>query len=84
MVQDAADRIFAPPTSVGTDHTKLMSYLDALAHKMPNMKIFEIGARASGATFSIMEILTHRGENELGAVRFDKYDITDILSSVSK
>ena len=59
-------------------YEKMNTYIDAFAHKNPDMKILEIGAGTGGATLPVIDILTHHGEQEAGAPRFAHYDFTDI------
>lgn len=60
---------------------KLCLYVDALAHKSPDIKILEIGAGTGGATRDILHTVTHHGAGESGAPRFAEYAFTDISPS---
>ncbi|KAK0513792.1 hypothetical protein JMJ35_003514 [Cladonia borealis] len=66
---------------VHTWSSRLGVYLDVLAHKSPNMKILEIGAGTGSFTRSILDVLVHHGEKELGTPRFANYTFTDISFS---
>ncbi|KAK2042656.1 beta-ketoacyl synthase domain-containing protein [Colletotrichum somersetense] len=57
-------------------YAQLCGYLDALAHKNPEMEVLEIGAGTGGATRPVMATLT-RG----GGRRYGRYDFTDISPS---
>ena len=56
-------------------------YLDATAHKFPNMKILEIGAGTGGVTRHVLQTLTRYGEHESTIPRFAHYAYTDISPS---
>lgn len=56
-------------------------YLDAMAHKFPNMKILEIGAGTGGVTRHVLRTLTRYGEHESKVPRFAHYAYTDISPS---
>ncbi|KAH8804357.1 beta-ketoacyl synthase domain-containing protein [Xylogone sp. PMI_703] len=56
-------------------YVQLCNYIDALAHKNPDMQILEIGAGTGGATRPVMETLTQNGQ------RYQNYTFTDISPS---
>lgn len=56
-------------------YEQLCSYVDALAHKNPAMRILEIGAGTGGATRPVMQTLTAKGQ------RYQNYCFTDISPS---
>ncbi|KAL9112718.1 MAG: hypothetical protein Q9227_003021 [Pyrenula ochraceoflavens] len=64
---------------------QLATYLDALAHKDPNLKILEVGAGTGGATFEILSTLTEGMEETprypTSIPRFEEYVFTDISTS---
>ena len=76
-----AENVYRHGTGAEISYAKLAGYLDALAHKSPDMKILEVGAGTGGATSPIFHTLTHHGEGEAGAPRFSTYDFTDISPS---
>ncbi|KAI5926535.1 polyketide synthase [Camillea tinctor] len=51
---------------------QLSSYVDVLAHKNPGMKFLEVGAGTGGATRSVMDTLSRKGQ------RYDHFDFTDL------
>lgn len=59
-------------------YEKMNAYIDAFAHKNPDMNILEIGAGTGGATLPVLDTLAHHGEQEAGAPRFAHYAFTDI------
>lgn len=59
-------------------YEKMNAYIDAFAHKNPDMDILEVGAGTGGATLPVLDTLTHHGEHEAGAPRFAHYEFTDI------
>ena len=61
-------------------YEKLNVYVDALAHKNPDLKILEIGAGTGGATLPVIQNLMRHGDNESGTPRFSHFDFTDISS----
>jgi SAM-dependent methyltransferase len=60
---------------------KICRYIDALAHKSPDIKILEIGAGTGGATEDILQTLVHRQAGGSDASRFSEYAFTDISPS---
>ncbi|KAL9076207.1 MAG: hypothetical protein Q9157_003764 [Trypethelium eluteriae] len=55
------------------------SYLGALAHKNPNMRILEVGAGTGGASVTTLEALSSSGEAGSGVPpRYQHYDYTDV------
>lgn len=56
-------------------------YLDALAHKRPDIKILEVGAGTGGVAGHILQTLTDYGEHESRVPRFSHYAYTDISPS---
>ncbi|KAL8393845.1 hypothetical protein RB595_003557 [Gaeumannomyces hyphopodioides] len=57
---------------------QLCSYLDALAHKNPKMKILEVGSGTGGTTGHVLNTLANVAD---GTKRFGHYDFTDISPS---
>ena len=76
-----AENVYRHGTGAEISYAKLAGYLDALAHKSPDMKILEVGAGTGGATSPILDTLMRHGEGEAGAARFNSYDFTDISPS---
>lgn len=76
-----AENVDRHGTGAEISYAKLAGYLDALAHKIPDIKILEVGAGTGGATSPILETLMCHGEGEAGAARFHTYDFTDISPS---
>ena len=70
--------IYAHMTGIEILYANLCGYIDALAHKNPDLAILEVGAGTGGATVPIIDTLMHHGEHELGSGRFRKYDFTDL------
>ena len=60
---------------------KVQRYLDAFAHKNPNIKILEIGAGTGGATEVILAALARQSTLGSASYRFREYVYTDISSS---
>lgn len=57
-------------------------YLQALAHKQPNMKLLEIGAGTGGMTRHVLKSLTlPNGDDEFGTQLFSSYEFTDVSRS---
>ena len=79
-----AENVYRHGTGAEISYAKLAGYLDALAHKYPDMKILEIGAGTGGATSPILDTLMCHGEGEAGAARLHTYDFTDISPSFEK
>ncbi|MCJ1437217.1 hypothetical protein MMC27_006603 [Xylographa pallens] len=52
-------------------------YIEAAAHKRPNMKFLEIGAGTGASTSLFLETLTHQGSS----TRYEQYMFTDISPS---
>lgn len=59
-------------------YDRMVSYIDALAHKNPALRVLEIGAGTGGATRPILECLMTQGNGEKGTPRFSHYAFTDI------
>ena len=57
------------------------AYLDALAHKNPNLKILEIGAGTGSATRVVLDTLSGASKGHSTAPRFANYTFTDISPS---
>ncbi|KLU88199.1 hypothetical protein MAPG_07186, partial [Magnaporthiopsis poae ATCC 64411] len=57
---------------------QLCSYLDALAHKNPKMKILEVGSGTGGTTGPVLDTLANVSD---GTRRFGHYDFTDVSPS---
>ena len=57
------------------------AYIDAYAHKNPDMKVLEIGAGTGCATFLVFDTLIHHGEQEAGGPKFGHYEFTDISAA---
>lgn len=60
---------------------QLSTYVDAYAHKNPDLRILEIGAGTGGATTDILDTLNLHEAQELTNARFAEYVFTDISSS---
>lgn len=58
--------------------TRLLKYIDLLAHKNPSMKIIEIGGGTGTFTGHILGTLQRHSDGEMGIVRCNRYDFTDI------
>ena len=56
-------------------------FLDAFAHKTPDIKILEIGAGTGGTTAKILRTLSAHGDGELQNPRYHSYCYTDISQS---
>ena len=56
----------------------ILPYIDALAHKRPDLKILEIGAGTGGATKGLVDLLTHTVATDSFNPRFAEYVFTDI------
>ena len=67
-------------------YTKLIAYVDMLAHNNGNMSIIEIGAGTGGATSRILDILSPRGgpRDRHGTFRYSSYTYTDISPAFFK
>ncbi|KAL9617149.1 MAG: hypothetical protein Q9160_008046 [Pyrenula sp. 1 TL-2023] len=64
--------------------TRLLAYVDMLAHKNPSMDILEIGAGTGGATGPILQRLSgyrDRTDNNIDIPRYERYTFTDISPS---
>ena len=59
-------------------YEKLDRYIDALAHKNPNMEVLEIGAGTGGTTKWILGSLRRHGHVEPESLRLTRYNFTDI------
>ena len=61
----------------------LTRYMGILAHKMPNLKILEVGAGTGGMTAHILSELTHSMDHSTKSAKcvFERYDYTDISAS---
>ena len=57
------------------------SYLDALVHKNPKMKVLEVGAGTGATSSLILDILMSHKKRDSGAPRYTQYDFTDISIS---
>ena len=53
-------------------------YIDALAHKRPDVKILEIGAGTGGATQQVLNLLSHNVATNSFNPKFSEYVFTDI------
>lgn len=60
---------------------ELEQYIDALAHKKPDMKILEVGAGSGGTTAKILHTLSAHTDGIQGSVRYASYCYTDISQS---
>lgn len=56
----------------------ILPYVDAWAHKQPDLKILEIGAGTGGATQGLLDLLTHCVATNSFNPRFAEYVFTDI------
>ena len=57
---------------------KIETFVDALAHKYPGLKVLEIGAGTGSATTFFLETMTRTEEGHRGTPRFSSYTFTDI------
>lgn len=57
---------------------RLLKYIDLLAHKNPSMKIVEVGGGTGTFTGHILDTLQRHSDGEVGIVRCNSYDFTDI------
>jgi hypothetical protein len=57
---------------------RLLKYIDLLAHKNPSMKIIEVGGGTGTFTGHILDTLQRHSDGEMGVVRCNSYDFTDI------
>ena len=58
--------------------SKLVTYLDLLAHKNPTLKIVEIGASVGNITVPFLETLGRNDRHQTGVPRFSEYMCTDL------
>ncbi|KAF7159056.1 hypothetical protein CNMCM5623_004289 [Aspergillus felis] len=56
-------------------------YLDALAHKNPQMKILEVGAGSGAMTQFCLQVFSTNSENDTTVPRYGQWDFTDISGS---
>lgn len=79
LVENYYKEFFGPSKCV----PKLEKYLDALGHKYPRMKILEVGAGTGAATAQVLHALSQQGGGggDMGPLRCEKYDFTDISPS---
>ncbi|KAL9608148.1 MAG: hypothetical protein Q9167_007000 [Letrouitia subvulpina] len=63
-------------------YRQLISYLDALAHQDPSMRILEAGAGTGATTRYILDALAVSRPTGLRRARYAKYDFTDISVSL--
>lgn len=61
--------------------SKVQRYVDALAHKNPELRVLEIGAGTGGATELILHTLMQQSPDYGGSPRFAEYVYTDISAS---
>jgi acyl transferase domain-containing protein len=78
---DLATNFYEEYFRVGSLGQCFPKYLDALAHKFPNIRILEIGAGTGGATKFLLKILESDGDMKRSAPRYSQYDFTDISPS---
>lgn len=78
LANDFYADFFKSEANLGHCFTK---YIDALAHKNPNMRILEIGAGTGGATEFLLNILSSDDNGKRSAPRYSQYDFTDISPS---
>ena len=75
-----AQDFYSSPT-LATSYAKVASYIDLLAHKIPELKICEIGAGTGAATAAVLRSLasyTTANDFENDIPRFSQYTYTDI------
>ncbi|KAA8646574.1 Type I Polyketide synthases (Type I PKS) [Aspergillus tanneri] len=60
---------------------KFATYLDALAHKNPHMKILEVGAGTGAMTNYCINILARNKNSDQEVPRYARWDFTDISAS---
>ena len=68
---------------MSVNYSKMVAYVDLLAHKNPRMSILEIGAGTGGATSPILDTLSSNKEGGGGQsdFRYQHYTYTDISPS---
>jgi acyl transferase domain-containing protein len=81
FAEKRAENVYHHGIGMAVSYINLSNYIDTLAHKNPSMDILEIGAGTGSATRPILETLSRHGEGEIGALRFNSYDFTDISPS---
>ncbi|KAF2490386.1 reducing type I polyketide synthase [Lophium mytilinum] len=57
---------------------ELSRYLDAAAHKNPNMKVLEVGAGTGGTTEKVLSALSAQTDSAMRKPRYSNYFYTDI------
>ncbi|KAM5486920.1 Type I Iterative PKS [Microsporum audouinii] len=76
-----AENVYRAATGATICYERLSGYIEAISHKNPSMKILEVGAGTGGMTRPVLEALARHGDHEVGALRFSRYDFTDISPS---
>lgn len=76
LVRDSSAEMFTSPTMFAP----LATYINALAHKNPNMRILEIGAGSRQPTTVVLEALRALGGHKDRKPRCRSYECTDVLS----
>ena len=59
-------------------YRNIITYIDALAHKRPDLKIIEIGAGTGGATRQLLDVLAQDVATKSFNHRFAEYVFTDV------
>ena len=83
---DLVSEFYASMTDRNPSYQQLAVYLDALAHKTPNLKVLEIGAGTGGATLEVLNALSKGSGNSEKAdlspiLRCREYVFTDVSSA---
>ncbi|KAE8314467.1 hypothetical protein BDV41DRAFT_575726 [Aspergillus transmontanensis] len=75
---DAINNMYTLGLGVPNVFEQVARFIDALAHKKPDMRILEVGAGIGSATACLLEALTNHGAQESDTFRFSEYCYTDI------
>ena len=86
LEDDALERFYAYTSDQAQCYDALNRYLDCLVHKIPNMKIMEIGAGTGAATKRLLETPLSGEEKtrcgpHIGPLQYAQYDFTDASAS---
>lgn len=72
------DNYYAEKAQTEVYITRVLKYIDLLAHKNQAMKIIEVGGGTGTFTEHILDSLQRHSDGETGIVRCKSYDFTDI------
>lgn len=72
---DLLGRLYSEYILFSCHYAQMGEYMQALAHKNPNMRVLEIGAGTGGATMPLLEKMEHNNR-----LLLDRYTYTDISS----